>query len=99
MGTFRFSKACSTLCIRFCSFLHFYVTLTLSVKFAGIGLAEVVTVIVAISKCHFHQYILICPDEGFNAETLRERETESERHIYIYHNSIVVGISTLNVVL
>ena len=65
IGTFRISKSYSTLCIRFCSFVHFYVTLTLPTRSADVGLVEVVSVI-AILKCHFR------PDEGFNAETLTE---------------------------
>ena len=41
-------------------------------KSAYVGLAEVVSVVVAILKRYFRQYILICPDEGFIAETLTE---------------------------
>ena len=35
----------------------------------------------------YFEYILICPDEGFNTKTLTE--------IYILNGSIVVGISSL----
>ena len=47
-GTFRISKSYSALCIRFCLFPLFYVTLTLPAKSAYVGLAEVVSVVVAI---------------------------------------------------
>ena len=48
IGTFRISKSYSALCIRLCLFPHFYVTLTLPMKSAYVGLAEVVSVVVAI---------------------------------------------------
>ena len=62
--------------------------LTLPVKSADVGLAEVVSVVITTSKCHFRQDFLICPDEGLNTKTLTEILI-----IYI-HNSIIVGIST-----
>ena len=94
VGPLRVSESYGALCIRFCSFLHFYVTLTLSVKFAGIGLVDVVSIVVAIAKRYFRLYILICPDEGFSAKTLTEILKR-----YIHNDSIVVGIYTLILIL
>ena len=47
-GTFRITKSYSALCICFCLFPRFYVTLTLPSKSAYVGLTEVVSVVVAI---------------------------------------------------
>ena len=48
IGIFRISKSYSALCIHFCLFPHFYVTLNLPAKSAYVGLAEVVSVVVAV---------------------------------------------------
>ena len=48
IGTFRIIISYGALCIRFCLFPHFDVTLILSAKSAYIGLAEVVSIAIAI---------------------------------------------------
>ena len=66
IGTFRIGKSYSPL-YTLLLFSAFLLDVDSSRESADVGLAEVVSVVVAISKCNFLQYLLICPDEGFNA--------------------------------
>ena len=52
-GTLRVSKSYSVLWILFCSFPHFYVTLTFPAKSSSVGVAEVDSVFVSTLTRHF----------------------------------------------